>query len=782
MDTDPTSERRVLDLFQVLLDLPPDQRQPWIEAHSEPGSSLRERLLALLDGDRLANLRTGGAVDGIADDRLPERIGAYRIVERIGRGGMGAVYKGERDSGDFAHTAAIKLIKPGLLSDRLIERFQRERQTLANLEHPHIARLYDGGETPDGAPFLVMEFVAGQTLLAWAANDEVNQASRIRLFLQICDAVAFAHQNLVVHRDLTPGNILVTKDGDAKLIDFGIARPHAPEGEPTSGSSFSGLSFTPGFAAPERATGDGANTLVDIYSLGRIFDMLLREPVPAELAAIGAVARATDPGDRYPTVAALKQALLNWQAHLPVAAYSDSAWYRLRKFAVRQRVVVAAAAAIALALLGGLLGTGLAYNRAERERANAEQRFAETRGLSRYLIDDVVGQLEAIPGTATMRHEIAERGGNALASLSSVPGAPADLTAETAMAYRRIGESLASPDFRGTANADSAMAALARAEQMHRQLVREHPQRDDFKLALAKAITAHAFRLVVLKNDAPRAARLLDETDALLRPLKAGGNDLALARLSAATTRAVVHNVTSDYARTYDHIDRSMAFARAIKPATGEERFAIANALNGLLTYRGEALWYDRDDKPASMASYRESMDVLNRPEFASDIRVIKMRVYGASQLAASLFEVGQQQEALAVSRDGIELAKKMRLFDDSIRAQHLEAIVHGEYTLELYALGKVPQGDVHARRTLDIRRELARRMAGSYEAQRLVPVAQRPLGEALDTLGLKARACVYYRQALDEWARISRSGATVSTFDQTEEVDWLNRQISKCA
>jgi serine/threonine protein kinase len=194
-------------------------------------SDLLARVKTLLAADERASLRTGGAVEAVSDTPAPDRLGGYRIGERIGAGGMGSVFRAMRDRGDFEHLAAVKIIKPGLLSQRLVDRFRRERQILAQLRHPNIAQLFDGGETDDGSPYIVMEYVEGQPLLEWAEKASASKADRIDKLLQACAAVSFAHANLIVHRDITPSNVLVTEGGAVKLIDFGIARPAAPLAE-----------------------------------------------------------------------------------------------------------------------------------------------------------------------------------------------------------------------------------------------------------------------------------------------------------------------------------------------------------------------------------------------------------------------------------------------------------------------------------------------------------------------------------------------------------------------
>ena len=430
--SDPQLERRVLDLFQVLLDLPSDERIPWIEAHSDIDSQFRQRLMAMLAGDKLANMRTGGVGDMMTDERLPERIGAYRITGLIGQGGMGAVYRGERMTGDFDHVAAIKLIRPGALSDALVERFQRERQTLASLSHPNIARLFDGGATDKGDPYIVMEYVDGMPLGMWIALGGASKVERTALFLDICSAVGFAHQNLIVHRDITPSNILVAKDGTAKLIDFGIARPPVTDAEalPSLKKSLAGLSLTPGYAAPERIAGESATTLSDVYSLGILLDRLLEKD--AEMSAIIAQASATDPADRYPSVGALADDVKAWRDGNVVAARNGGKRYAAGKFLGRHKVGVGAGALAVLLLVGALVTTLIANTRAETARVEAERRFGELRSLAGYMIFDLNDNLARTVGNAAARKTLVSKAQVYLSALAATPDATADIKLEAA--------------------------------------------------------------------------------------------------------------------------------------------------------------------------------------------------------------------------------------------------------------------------------------------------------------------------------------------------------------
>src|SRR5690606_5950704 len=243
------------------------------------------------------------------------------------------------------------------LVEALVERFRRERQILARLNHPNIAHLHDGGETVEGQPYIVMEYVDGRTMREWLAEEKPPLARRLGLFRQVARAVGFAHQNLVIHRDLTPNNVLVTAGDHAKLIDFGIARPQISESDQTAASTISGLSLTPGFAAPERAHGAASNTLTDIYSLGRILALLIEGIDEPELSAIAARAAAAEPGDRYPSVSDLTEDLARFEKNQPITAFSTARSYRFRKLLKREKRLVAATAVILTVLVGGLGAT-----------------------------------------------------------------------------------------------------------------------------------------------------------------------------------------------------------------------------------------------------------------------------------------------------------------------------------------------------------------------------------------------------------------------------------------
>lgn len=441
-------ERAALDLLEAALALPEGAQAAFIDAHDSAAQPVRARAQTLLEAHRQddSDIRTGGAALFDTPDDAPEQLGAYKIGERLGRGGMGAVYLARRTSGDFEHLAAVKLIKPGLLSDSLIERFRRERQVLANLRHPHIAQLYDGGETHDGAPYFVMEYVDGLPLPRWAAETKPSQDQLLTLFLQICSAVEFAHQNLVIHRDLSPSNVLVTHTGSAKLIDFGIAKPPSlEESGDQPGASIGALSLTPGYAAPERSTSSAANTLTDIFSLGRILETLLGSKADRELTAIIETAAAEKPSERYSSVRALADDIERYRSGFAIKALVQSKRYRLTKFAKRNALTLGALGALIAALAGGLVATSIAYQQAEAARADAADRFEDVRALAKFQLFDLYDQMSRVAGNTQARGDLANEAQVYLAQLASKPDAPADVQIDTINGYIRLGRIMGVP-------------------------------------------------------------------------------------------------------------------------------------------------------------------------------------------------------------------------------------------------------------------------------------------------------------------------------------------------
>ena len=407
-------------LFDAAVVLPPEQRAAFIDAQCGSDEELRAELEALLEADASPlGARLAGAIEQAVhllppaqpdvDSDIGLHIGPYMLVRELGRGGMGAVYQAMRSDGEYLHTVAIKLIKRGMDTDAIVRRFRTERQILAGLSHPNIASLLDGGTTPDGRPYLVMEFIEGQTIVDYAASRDLDIRRRIELFLPICRAVEHAHQRHILHRDLKPANVMVTADGIPKLLDFGIAKLLLPElvaGGVQETESPARL-LTPDYASPEQIRGTAEVTAAtDVYSLGVLLYRLLagRQPysitgrslaeieraiteqtapppskaatdpkirsvLSGDLDTIIAMAMRKEPERRYGSAAALEADLERYLAGWPVHARSNTFAYRARKWTRRHGLRALATGSIVI--LGAIAGREWHLRRSREAPAEA---------------------------------------------------------------------------------------------------------------------------------------------------------------------------------------------------------------------------------------------------------------------------------------------------------------------------------------------------------------------------------------------------------------------------
>jgi tetratricopeptide (TPR) repeat protein/predicted Ser/Thr protein kinase len=415
------------------------------------------------------------------DRRIGERLGAWRLSTVIGSGGMGTVYRAARDDGDFAQHAAVKVIAAGRVSHSTERRFREERQILARLEHPHVARLIDGGVAPDGSSYLVMEYVEGTPIDAWAKGVDLRQ--RLRMFRHVCEAVQFAHQNLVVHCDLKSANILVTPEGTPKLLDFGIARFLGRDGEETRTPL---RPMTLDYASPEQVRGESLGTSSDIYSLGVLLYELLTEKRPyrlsdkgldevvatvcekeiekprtgaADLDAIILKALQKEPQRRYGSVEKMAADVERYLEGRPVSARPDTFFYRARKFAVRRAILLTAVCAIIAVALIGAFST-LAQSR------RAERRFNEVRTLAHSLLFDIYDAITVLPESLSARRLVVSRAQEYLDSLAGEAGDDPALAREVAESYLRLGEVRGMPYAANLGDTAGALESYGKAQAL----------------------------------------------------------------------------------------------------------------------------------------------------------------------------------------------------------------------------------------------------------------------------------------------------------------------------
>jgi serine/threonine protein kinase len=444
-------------LLDELLDADEDVRRLRLAHIRDTDSGLADDLSVLLH--RQSVIEEQGFLDGLAmplpveSELAGHPIGSYRLERLLGRGGMGAVWLVQRSDGQYAGRAAVKLLNLPLRGPAGTERFKREGHALARLAHPNIARLIDAGVTSEGQPYLVLEYVEGQPIDRWCEISALDVRSRVRLFLQVLDAVAHAHSKLILHRDLKPPNILVTADGQVKLLDFGIAKLMDEEqlrSPATALTQFPGRAFTPEYAAPEQVEGAEVTTATDVYALGVLLYALLTlrhptadpsqtpvdqlravvdsDPVPpsatvrelrGDLDNIIAKALKKLPAERYRTVAALGDDLQRYLNMQPVSARVDSMAYRVGRFVARNRAAVSAIAVVALAII---LATGVSMWQAHEARVQRDHARALS-ARNNAVVDFVSSVLtEVVPAEQPIRiADLLERSQSVLLGVETRP-------------------------------------------------------------------------------------------------------------------------------------------------------------------------------------------------------------------------------------------------------------------------------------------------------------------------------------------------------------------------
>jgi len=448
--------RRIGELFDVLVDLPAGSRAQRLRELCTD-ASLRAEVEALLRADARGDSFEAAAFDqrdalamddGEAHTPLPDQaFGDWRVIRELGRGGMGIVYLVERDGDRFLQRGALKLIKRGMDSEPIVARFLRERRVLAQLDHPGIARLLDGGMSADGRPFLVMDFVDGVRLSEHMRANPLPLADRLRIFLDVCDAVAHAHRQLVVHRDIKPANILVTREGIVKLLDFGIAKLLA-DGDGDGGTATRAGPFTPSYAAPEQREGGVVGTAADVYALGALLYELLTgtcattgrhggaevdEVTAPSVRALAGVATAIpprllrgdldiitrralqhDPERRYPSVDALADDVRRHIEGRAIVARRASTGYRAYTFARRHRYLLSAASLVVVVSIAAAI---FSRHQADAARSQAQRARTAQAFLAGVFAQASPDENNGRPFTA---HELLERGERQAAQLANV--------------------------------------------------------------------------------------------------------------------------------------------------------------------------------------------------------------------------------------------------------------------------------------------------------------------------------------------------------------------------
>ena len=745
--TDTERWQQVKALVAGALDQPAEARSAWLSTQPA-AANVRQEAQALLDAEARAGhfleggalhapgaaaaLREATAVHGPPRVEIGQVLGAYRIERLIGEGGMGAVYLAARADDAFEKHVAIKLVRGGADWRLLVERLQQERRLLASLDHPNIARLIDGGATSDGVPYVVMEYVDGVAIDEYCQRTGAGVAARLALVQVVCEAVHHAHRNLVVHRDIKPGNILVTADGVPKLLDFGIAKALDSDRSMHTVTGFGAM--TPDSASPEQITGAPVTVATDVYGLGVLLYRLLANrapfagatspaallravcedepvppsrvaggwPVPRDLDLVVLKALRKRPEDRYDSALQLSHDLGHFLAGRPVAAVPDSLAYRAVRFVARHRLATAAGVA---AIVAGTAGVGAILWQAriaDRERVRAERRFEDVRRLANSLIFELHDAIEPLPGSTPVRRTLVANALTYLDTLAAETGDDLRLKRELAAGYERLASVQGR---RGGANlGDQAGAAisLGKALQLRQALVASPAAGPADIVALAGV---HERRGQIAASPQLRSAAALEGLQWLdrLPPEAAASPSARTSRAALLWSVGVSRADQKDYPAAAEHYRQAtLLYEQLLHDAPPARQAEASRSLSIAYKTLGAVSWV-LDARDDAMAEYQKALALdearlVTQPDNTTWLLDVS---FSLASLAHARLNTGDSASALAHYQRSLELRQRA-LAGDPQNDQAMDAVVRGYRTVA---------------RVLDVRGESTAALAASAQA-----------------------------------------------------------------
>jgi len=705
-----------------------DARAEWLSSLGERDPALAAQLGALLDEHRVLAqqgfLEKGRFALPNSKGLAGQTLGPYTLISQIGQGGMGNVWLARRSDGRFERQAAVKFVSIALAGPATEERFKREGSILGRLAHPHVAELLDAGISPDGQPYLILEYVDGTTIDQYCDQHKLDLEARVRLFLDVLAAVAHAHANLIVHRDIKPSNVFVTAGGDVKLLDFGIAKLLEGEGQTGAATLLThegGSALTPHYAAPEQLTGQPVTTATDVYALGVLLYLLLsgRHPVgsglrsPAELVkavldleppraseattadnskliaerrdatpdklrrqlrgdldTIVGKALKKDPRERYPSVTGLAEDLQRYLKHEPISARPDTLAYRTAKFLRRNRTVVALIAA-AIVLVIGSLSTGLYV--ANRQRKISERRFAQVRQLANKFID-IDAKIRGLQGSSKVRMEMVSDSLQYLRSLESEGHLDKDLALDIAFAYVRVAHAQGDPTSPNLGQFAEAKESLNQASKLVDAILAQDPKN---RRALLTAATIAHDRMVLADTEDRHEESLAYAKDAasLIERFLSLGNAEAHDVYSMVYFYMNVANVEANSRRFDDakrYCRRALEIAQPVKAARTAEG-SIYRVLADTLRQSG--------DLEGALKTVNRAMELQEEQAAAGHAALLvnlgialtaKGMILGRADADPSL---GRSDEALTAFQRAVDIAEELAKKDSiDYLSRHAEA------------------------------------------------------------------------------------------------------------
>jgi non-specific serine/threonine protein kinase/serine/threonine-protein kinase len=685
----------VEEIFTELLDATADERERRLARLRPDTGRLVRELLASAERER-AEARA---------ELRPRRFGAWETIRRLGRGGMGEVWLARRADGAFEATAAVKLLAGPLQVGDFPERFRQERQILASLDHPNIARLLDGGVSEDRIPYFVMEFIAGSPIDEYLRSHALAVPEKLRLMEQVCRAVSYAHCRLILHRDLKPSNVMVNARGEVKLLDFGTAQLLERCEDRLTGNA--GRLLTPPYASPEMVLGKPLAVTSDVWSLGvMLYEMLtgsvpipssevtpermLRlEPLPMpgidrDLDAILAKALEPDPNARYAQAEELRADLERWRLGLPVQAQRGTWRYRLGKYVRRHRSRFVMAAAV----LGGAASTA-------HQMYIASRRYESVRTLAESLLTEIFAQTQRAPGSREAQQLLAQRVIEALKPLSGNPSGDPELDPLLAYAHVRLAQLQGDPYQVNIGDVNAALKSLDQAAKLNRG--------DSPKAILVRARMESARSGILMaagrKQEATASARRAFE---LLGRLPASS--------ASASDRMEVAGFLGDLAAETDPEEAERHYAQAIQEYENYKALGgqLADAAPLILRLKRGQIWMERDPVRA-LGEFRAGLELyrsMPKPGQESNRRILANLIRKESNALARLKRFG---EARARAAESVRIAEELSEIDPQDRRARFDLVVaYNDQAILLEQAGNLGEARVATMKTLRLLEPMA--------------------------------------------------------------------------
>ena len=785
----PERWQRLQALFNAAADLSREQQAAFLDDACAGDLALRRQAESLILACEEATEQIQGMIrDAARDAPLKEtasavgrRIGPYQIIQELGEGGMGSVYLAVRADDEYQKRVAIKVVQHDLGNPEILRRFRTERQILAGLDHPYIARLLDGGTTPDGMPYVAMEYVEGAPIDRYCESNRLPIDERLKLFRDVCAAVHYAHQNMVIHRDIKPGNILVTADGVPKLLDFGIAKLLNPElGPQTQAITRMAMRLmTPEYASPEQIRGEPITTASDIYSLGVVLYELLtghrpyrfktylsqeieqivgheeparpstvvgrqntnresskntatskrearerakrRRQLAGELDAIVMMALRKEPQRRYASADQFSNDVRRHLEGRPVLARPDTVSYRAAKFIKRHKLGVAAAALISVTLIGGIAATAWQARIAQAERARAERRFSDGRKLAGSFIFEMHDKLADLPGSTRARESLVKSALEYLNSLAQDAGDDPALQRELALAYQRVGDVQGNPTNANLGDTAGALASYRKALAIAETLVVGHPA------------DAEAQRTLALIHQ-----RVGD--------LKAWTGDISGAVESAR---------------------ESLTFFKALAEADGtnlKARQSMAIGHIKLGDILGNPMFPNVGDRAGALGQYQTSLVHWQALHASDSTDAVTRRYLGLihERIGTMLQQEGQLAEALTSYQQSLVIRESFAAdYPTNVDARRDLAVAYEKIADILVKTGDSSRGLEYSRKSLAIFEALSAADPNNVNASRSLSISYENLGDMFLRTGDAAGALDSYQKSLAIRERLSTGDAS---------------------